>query len=154
MGTRSIIQVNDKETLTTTIFYKHWDGYPSDNLSMFLHALKNSKNTNEFLTQCGEYYGRPFDDMVEYMGPFESSIPNDHGRHGDLEFFYIVDLENKNIDVFGGHGTEDDLKIRGRFNPLKEIESYVKEYQDAYKKKIMEVLTALASLNFSVNQEK
>lgn len=154
MGTRSIIQVNDKETLTTTIFYKHWDGYPSDTLKMFSEAFKNSKNTNEFLNQCSKYYGREFDSMVEYIGPYNESIPGGHGRHGDLEFFYVVDIQNKNIDVFGGYGTEDDLKIKGKFHPLNEVKSYVLEAQGHYKKILLTLLSDLAGQNITVNKGK
>lgn len=152
MGTRSKIVVSSKSANKTAVLYKHWDGYPSDNLNMFLEAFKNSNQFDQFVAGCGVYYGRP--DMVELESEFAPNIimRSDYPLQGDLEYFYMVDVDAKNIDVFGnGYGDEREHFKAGKIHPIREVSSYCPEYQLQYRTKLVELVTGLESLGVSIN---
>lgn len=167
MGTSSTIQINDKATETTVIIYKHWDGYPSDNLKMFSEAFKRSNNVNEFLENCAKYYNNDFDkdyvkgkyhkdrtveSMLEYTGQYQETLPSEHEEHWDLEYHYVIDFDSKNIDIYGGFGTESQLRSKGKINPYKEVESYVDDYQLPCKKRIQLLLLDLGYNTITINK--
>lgn len=166
MGTRSTLQINSKSTETTTIIYKHWDGYPSDNLRMILEAFKAADNDpDKFLEDCSRYYtGEPMkgyekyhkirtvEDMLEYCGPYSEDLPSsdDYWQHGDLEFHYVVDLDNRTVKVFGGFGSESDLREHNNTDVFQEVLSYADEYQAEKRKKLMAILTELSESQIKI----
>ena len=94
MGTRSKIILSSKSENKTVVLYKHWDGYPSDNLKMFLEAFKESTTLTEFEAACCKYYGR--DDMREFETTFAPTVFNrsSYSLQGDLEYLYLVDRKS------------------------------------------------------------
>ena len=114
MGTRSSIQVMSKEQNKTVIIYKHWDGYPSDNLKMLNEAFEVT-DFKRFLEKCAFYYERPLFDMIqsgsEKITTYKPRLYNSkkYCQHGDLEYFYIVNLDTREIIVYSGYGSESEL---------------------------------------------
>lgn len=152
MGTRSKIILNSKTENKTLVIYKHWDGYPSDNLNMFLNAFKDAKCTDDFIKSCSIYYGR--ENMVEQEFLFtENPIwRSDYQLQGDLEYFYIVNFDEKNIDIYGHeYGTEREHFAHGKIHPITEIDSYMPEYKAQYKAKIEMILDGLKNAGINLN---
>lgn len=153
MGTRSLIQVNSKKENRTITLYKHWDGYPSDNLNMLLEAFKN-EDIETFLNGLAEYYKRPLTEMIELDASYIELPWNakDYSQHGDLEYFYVVDFDLKNINIYGnGYDTESNHFKRGRIEPMSEVECYVEEAQPHYEKMLNDVIKKLAVDGISIN---
>ena len=133
MSTRSTIQIMSKKENKTVILYKHYDGYPSDNLKMINNALGASdftipleKNTpfNNFLDSCAIYYNRDLQEMIQngsgkiYKYDAELYKSEDYCQHADIEFFYIVDIDLKNVNVYGsGYQCETD-QVKNGFTKL------------------------------------
>jgi hypothetical protein len=77
---------------------------------------------------------------------------DDYTLQDDLEYFYIVDLDEKTVSVYGGrYGDEKTLFNRGPINPLIEIDSYTEEYRPKYLEVLNKVLTDLHAIGVDVN---
>ena len=155
MGTRSIVLVKKSDNGKTTVhrLYKHWDGYPSDNLAMIADAIKNSNcNLDAFIKSCQAYYER--EDMVEETFNNETFDPEMLGNQGDLEWIYTVDLDAKQVKVFGGGYTGKVPQYaykQGTVNPLNYADGLIKEYQEHERQRIQDAMTQIKTLNFKLN---
>lgn len=159
MGTRSLLQFNSKEIDLSITLYKHWDGYPSDTLNMLLEAVKKSDSMESLLDQCAAYYSsetssRTFDSMLEDCGPFTDLCMCNN--QWDIEYYYYIDVDNKTVDVYGGHGCQipSDHFRAGRSLPSIEVDSYYPEYRPKYLQYINESLLGLAACGWIVNPYK
>lgn len=153
MGTRSKIFLNSKNSNKSLVLYKHHDGYPSDNLKMLLEAFQASNDIEGMAQDCSRYYER--ENMVEVSDTHHELIFNKKGyvMQGDLEYIYIVDVDGRNIDVYGGgYGDEKELYALGKFNPIQEADSYRDGFQEPTRAKIAATLTSLAEIQVTVNK--
>lgn len=117
MSTRAQIAVVDEHSFQ--LFYQHSDGYPKGvlpTLQRFLGEVKEGRIRDnvgqssgwlivwghqemvEFYKEMQEELGSSEDTYESMMGWKASFIePSPEGIHGDIEYFYIVDLEQKKI---------------------------------------------------------
>lgn len=158
MSTRSIVLVKKADSnkkITVHRLYKHWDGYPTDNLNMIAKALKTLDKTNvlrDFIKACEVYYDRF--GMVEETFHNETFEPVMLGNQSDLEWIYTVDLDAKQIKVFGGGYTGKLPQVaynKGTVNPLSYVDRLTKPYQKVERQRIQSSITAIKSLGFKIN---
>lgn len=178
MSTRSIIVITGdgkRGTAQTTRLYKHSDGYPTGNLPIIAEALAKAKEqckeTNErfqidnprgpsveqvtglLIGSATDTYGmgaRLDDDGDGKTAVYNEKFKPKHlGNQGDLEWVYVVNLDNNTVKVFGGGYTGDgpqsaykkgvvdpreyatQLKEECQANELQEIETAIKAVEDA-----------------------
>jgi len=142
MGTRSIIIVtgNGSRGENTYRLYKHWDGYPSGNLPIIAKALERSavllkaeekfpvRSRAKLSPEClaglivgestGLYgIGARIEDIYS-----EGFSLKTLGDQCDLEWVYVVDLENRVVEVFGGFGDGKTIVNKGMRDPRKDAD--------------------------------
>lgn len=159
MGTRSIIMVKKSDSqgkVTVHRLYKHWDGYPTENLKMIAESIKTLTNFSDvlhgFVKGCQAYYER--EDMIEETFHNETFNPDMLGNQSDLEWVYTVDLDTKQVKVFGGGYTGNVPKHaynKGTVNPLLYADRLIKEYQDNERRRIQEAMDQIEALNYKLN---
>ncbi len=158
MGTRSIVLVKKSDNGKTTVhrLYKHWDGYPTDNLTMIGEALKTLNNFSDvlhgFVKACQVYYER--EDMIEETFNNETFDLEMLGNQGDLEWIYTVDLDAKQVKVFGGGYTGKVPQVaysKGTVNPLLYADRLRKEYQDNERQRIQAAIDTIKALEYKLN---
>lgn len=161
MGTRSIVLVKQSKDSKITVkrLYKHWDGYPTENLKMIHQALLCYNGTlDDFVSHCEKYYER--DDMVEEI--FETSQnepfnPEFLGNQWDLEWIYTIDLDKKQVKVFGGGYTGKAPQIayqNGTVDPLKYADCLIDQYQASERDDIQENIDSIKQLGYSLNNKR
>lgn len=153
MGTRSIVLVKKTEQGKTTVhrLYKHWDGYPTANLDMIAKAIVFN-NLNEFVNACQVYYERP--NMIEETFHNDTFHPEMLGNQCDLEWVYTVDLDAKQVKVFGGGYTGEPPQHayqNGTVNPLEYADQMRDEYKENERRAIQSSIDAIISLGFKLN---
>lgn len=157
MGTRSIIMVKKNDSQGKPVvkrLYKHYDGYPTDNLKMIAQAILKSKTLLGFIANCEEYY-RP--NMIEASFKNSKFKPEMLGNQGDLEWIYTVDLDAKQVKVFGGGYTGKAPQIaykKGVVDPVSYVKALYKEYQAKEREQILASIFEIKSLGFSLNGAK
>ena len=138
MGTRSIIVIHDGKKLNRV--YKHYDGYPSQNLHVIYTAISQGGQMAEIaknVCEIGEGCTR-----IEHEADNAVLNKENLGNQADLEWVYVVDIKKRNIDVFGGSysgkipsrimndgkanvyytaGSEEITEIKEAVNNLKDI---------------------------------
>lgn len=177
MGTRSIILVTGKGQYSehqTTRIYKHYDGYPTGNLDLINKAIERAtKLETEYFgkylekRQCsvdsiagliiGEsvsIYGAQAEIEETFRGPIEGKH---FGNQSDLEWIYVVDLNDKTIRIYGGgyfgEGPQKAI-AKGTVNPLMYADQLKEEYQAEEKKETLKLITSLEAWGFRVNPKK
>lgn len=149
MGTRSIIVV--KQGNKVNRHYKHWDGYPTHNLEVIQDGIKAGPSIDDFTNALNN--------SSDYRANLEDSFTNKHvkdclGNQGDLEWVYIVDLDSKDVSVYGG-GYIDDVPVvayqKGTVDPMSYVNCLIDSYQDAEGKVIQSHVESLNGLGFTVN---
>ena len=114
MSTRANIIVKDK--YCKLYFYRHSDGYPDGampTLTKFLDLVKEGKiradvgQASGWLIMLGnaEYNNGPLPNGGMSGWKVGSIEPTDQ-IHGDIEFLYIIDLDEETIEVIS-HGNFD-----------------------------------------------
>jgi hypothetical protein len=124
-STRSNIVIKDSFG-EKIMFYKHWDGYPDNNMPIIMEFMKlleegkiryNAKQSAGWLFVLGIKYMVLQDQRINH-GKFAGYplidkiwMPKDCNdlwaiepctkRHGDIEYFYIIDLEKKKVWIEG-----------------------------------------------------
>lgn len=171
MSTRSIIVVTSKEK--TVRVYKHHDGYPSGNLPVIHDALEALIGVpNEDVKKLNSMIGIQLDvdslaqkilEVTEldkenleatYKGPFK---PAHLGNQGDLEWIYLVNLDNRSVNVYGGgytgSGPQGAYKA-GVVDPKIYAEQMNKDYKARTLREIVEAVAAVESLGFKLNAKR
>lgn len=143
MSTRANIVIKDNRQ--KLFFYRHSDGYPEGTmptLKIFLTWLKEGKIRDNISQSAGwlicigameyaklpEYkiekssYGSSYGDVDSIQAPNDwkcGAYEPTTGIHGDIEYLYIIDLENKTIECFEdwtdkgeGKGTPVDISAQ------------------------------------------
>lgn len=109
MSTRANIVLKDGEDKLW--FYRHSDGYPEGTmptLNKFLNLINEGKILNTLCQAAGwliiigaeEYKTKPTDQLESHghdwkVGAYEPTT----GQHGDIDYLYTIDLNEKTIDV-------------------------------------------------------
>lgn len=153
MGTRSIILVKKRENNKTTVhrLYKHWDGYPTDNLKMIHAALSCCNDIEHFVSQCESYYR---EGMVEETSHSDTLDPEIFGCQCDLEWIYTVDLDAKHVKIFGGgYSGQDPYTVyqKGTVDPVSYADCLIDSYQDNERTAIRLSIEAIQNLGYKVN---
>ena len=130
MSTRAQIKITGKKQYgsgnTAIWIYKHHDGYPSAHgmLGILANAVEKAEEAiadqraHRLAAEClpvgmaafiqAETADTQRGFLAEIEG--ETSVVNDNTfAHGDLEYFYEIDLLEKSIEVFGQDGTKGDF---------------------------------------------
>ena len=167
MGTRSTILVTGHGNYSpmTIRLYKHWDGYPTGNLSIIERALESAislksrdaarfGNDEKPLTVelvVGKIIGEATD--VTGMGAkieetFQDSLKPEHfGNQGDLEWVYVIDCDAKTVKMYGG-----DYQGKGKTkDPLSYIECLKDEYKTREKHETEKLIRLVEAWGFKVN---
>jgi hypothetical protein len=146
MGTRSIILI--KRNTTVTRFYKHYDGYPTENLNVLFNSFSDLRSLNKKLIEAGAR----IDDKFKTTEVLTDEVL---GNQWDLEWIYVVDLKNKKIDVYGGgyfNCSPLEHVQKGPVNPVAYSENLIDEYQADEKKLIIKAMSDLAGIGFKINE--
>ncbi len=164
MGTRSIVLVkksDSKGKVTVHRLYKHWDGYPTENLKMIQQAIDTcTKLAHDsflealpiFVKSCESYYER--ENMVEETFHSDTFDPEMLGHQSDLEWIYTVDLDAKQVKVFGGGYTGNPPQYayqNGTVNPLDYANALIESYRDKERERIQENINGILALGFKLN---
>lgn len=185
MSTRSIIMVTGEHKYNgpqTCRLYKHCDGYPTGNLPVIKDALKRALDMNaEHDKKYKEDKATPVnvDQLVALIigetaspygggarvdaydsndtGWYDSAFKPEHlGNQGDLEWIYVIDLQTKSINVYGGGYTGEvpqHAYKKGVVNPMIYAERLKEDFQDGERKETLEVMGQIAELGFEVNRK-
>lgn len=107
MSTRSNIKLIDQ--FGEILLYKHHDGYPEGGpgvISFLRNKLeKNSESAEELANE-----------LIK-----NSEVRVSSGIHGDIEWYYEVDMVKKKIDVFETSWDSDDREFIGSHPFVKEV---------------------------------
>lgn len=156
MGTRSSIFVkatNTKGKSKFYRFYKHWDGYPTGNLSL-IHKLAvlyyNKKGSIKKLMALASQLD---EQECEFEG--EKKSLNEivsHNEHGDLAWNYLVDLDAKSVKVFRAKGGESKAVLTNKTtNPTDFVEQLVESARKHEQHRTESMVEAIQKLGFTVN---
>lgn len=177
MGTRSIIMITgtQRNGIETTRLYEH-DGGPTANLPVIHAALKKAikqvqaanKRFNDdsyklnvgqvsslIIGESASVYGSGAvldvceNDTATYDGPITREML---GIQGDLEWIYVIDLDNSFVNVF--NGIHENVLIENFCNPMDYAKNFYPEYQKAKEKAIHKSMLQLSKLGFKINQSK
>lgn len=153
MGTRSIVLLtNGKKTHRV---YRHYDGYPTAQLQDLYNSIKGKRAINQVL-KAYICINNDFKAHLEESFTEKLELTKKHlGNQSDLEWIYIVDTKNKNIDVYRGGYTgkspQSHVK-RGLIEPMSYVENIRDEYKDAEKRVINNAVFDLLSIGYTVNK--
>lgn len=76
------------------------------------------------------------------------------GNQSDLEWIYVIDLNKKDVSIYGGGYTGNVPSVaykKGAVNPLKYIENLKSEYQDRESLQTIALIADIQSQGFTVN---
>ena len=180
MSTRSIILVTGKNE--TTRLYKLSDGYPTGNLPIIADALNKANEQCKAHSKKWDCEKTPSVDQVvgliigaatcEYgMGAridqnwdddsqavFNESFKQTHlGDQSDLDWIYIVNVDEKSVNVYGGGYTDcspQEHFKKGFADPVKYANQLRDEFIDDERKAIKDAVKAVQATGFSVNEPK
>lgn len=171
MSTRSIIVLTGKNK--TIRVYKHCDGYPTGNLPVIADAIKAlggnmkgavktvSKKLGIELTPDSlaekilEVAELERDNLEEtFDGPLK---PKMLGNQGDLEWIYVVDVDAKTLNVYGGGWTGELPQVafkQGTVDPLSYVKKLIPECQDREREETQVIMKQVEKLGFKLNPKK
>lgn len=166
MGTRSTILITG-ETQTIRL-YKHYDGYPTGNLSLIEKALEKAISalgtykvkypefdkslsveliTGKIIGESTGVNGMGVELEENFIGPLK---PSHFGNHGDLEWVYVIDVEAKTINIYSG-----SYRGKGKVtDPMERVKSLHKEYQADEIQRTNELIRLIKAWGFKVNPKK
>lgn len=106
MSTRANIIL--KDGTDELIFYKHCDGYPDGTLPIlqkFLDWMKTQVIRDNIVQASGWLILAGAERLIPSVGNWEcGSIEPTTRIHGDIEYLYVVDLDEKVIHIDGYNG--------------------------------------------------
>lgn len=131
MSTRANIIIKNSKYNEKLWFYRHSDGYPEGampTLQKFMAWLRDGKIRDNVVQSAGwliligaEEYGYEWDNTKKVTkqsittlkdwkcGAYEPTT----GRHGDIEFLYVIDLDTKELTCYDAHcAPYDDKTVR------------------------------------------
>jgi len=175
MSTRSIIVLsgaglNGPEVIR---LYKHSDGYPAGNLPIIANALvkavaiekahakrlkrkvqmKLSGYAGLIIGESVSAYGAGAHIDTDYVDE-HTSTPAEYlakinlaqfGEQSDLEWVYYLDIDKKQLQIFQGFGSPEEILAKGLADPLED-----EDRVDTIKK-IKTALTEIKKAGFKVN---
>jgi len=182
MSTRSIIVITGKQRIhskhdQTVRLYKHSDGYPTGNLPIIVETLKKAQKQIKaynkgsirsekaslhvdqvvglLIGEATSVYGQganvdAYGEDTGIGGAFEPSLL---GKHGDVEWHYIVDLENKTVGIYGGGDSQEAFKI-GPADPFSYALNLYPEYQEDCRQETARLLAQITKLGFKLAIKK
>ena len=157
MGTRSSIFVKKTDNKGITKFYrfyKHWDGYPTGNLSLIINLLVLDSKVKQPIKKLMALASELDNQKSEYEGT--KSTLNEivsHNEHGDLEWTYLVDLDQKSVDIAESqNGTSDALLANKLTDPLKYVNRLIESARSSESLRTKEYVNRINSLGFKVNR--
>lgn len=170
MSTRSIIVVTSKSK--TVRVYKHSDGYPTGNLPVIAEAIQSlgaslkgavkkvSKKlgievTPDSLAQAILKVAELDPSNLEES--FDAPLtPKMLGGQQDLEWIYVVDVDAKTVNVYGGgytgNGPQGAFKS-GVVDPMSYTKQLYPEYQGREGKAIQEAISEIEKTGFKLNEK-
>lgn len=117
MSTRANVVVKDGDSCLW--FYRHSDGYPAGampTLLEFLRRVKSNQIRDNLSQSCGwlivighEEYAESRRQHPSISGWKVGAYEPTTGRHGDIEFLYTIDLNEKTIVCATADGAPVDL---------------------------------------------
>lgn len=154
MGTRSIIIIRDKnESLR---LYKHYDGYPTGVFPVLLASLKTpmvgltARNTAETMALIAP--GMESKVVIEdETRRFNQAFLGDQF---DLEWIYIVNLDTKDVSVYGGGFSGDAPQAaytKGPVDPLVYADALRPEYQENERKETGNMVNDINNMGWTLN---
>jgi hypothetical protein len=185
MSTRSIILVTGAARRgnghSTTRLYKHSDGYPTGAFEVFAVALEraNAQITEDRLRfgaradakhsvdqVVGQLIGAgssvygmgvQFDMDTEKFAQYHEPLKPEHfGNQSDLEWMYVIDLDKKEVRVFGG-GYDDKpghAKAAKLADPFDYVKKLIPQAQARERETTKEFIDQLHDLGFTVVYKK
>lgn len=149
MSTRSIIVVTDKNK--TKRIYKHSDGYPTHNLEIIAKALEDTKTLDEIVTNLTTENKINVEEEFDF--PLNNNPEKCLGDQGDLEWMYVIDVENKIVNVYGKSWDTDNLTAfkKGPTNPLEYVKELSEEYQKEEADTIKRYVQAIKKIGYLIN---
>ena len=168
MSTRSIIILTSK-TKTVRV-YKHCDGYPTGNLPVIAEAIQKTLGSKKgAVKKLEKKLGMQFDvdnlaqailkvaelDKSNLEEQFSSSLKPKHlGDQSDLEWIYVVDVDAKTVNVYGGGYTGNLPQVafrKGVVDPMSYIKALYPEYQKREGDFIQEAINEIIKVGFKLN---
>ena len=171
MSTRSIIVVTGKKK--TIRIYKHCDGYPTSNLPIIADAVAqpDAYATKGAVSKIEKKLGIKVDTVkslafaickeAEFKpenaieDEFEGALKPEHlGGQQDLEWIYVVDVDAKTVNVYGGGYTgcaPQTAYKQGVVDPLSYANKMREEYQERERKDIQKAMDAVEATGFKLN---
>lgn len=153
MGTRSKLIFTDGKQLID--IYKHWDGYLTGTFPLIYEIVFEAKTLQDCLELFADKYGPESKDKIMSITPIPYSIDfyeNDSYQcHGDLEYVYIINITDKTVDAFSGHGCEYGIIAQKHISIEEEVFNLREEYQSECFKELSEIVNALKEIGYSFN---
>lgn len=185
MGTRSIIVITGQARYgqghETVRLYKHWDGYPTENLPIIAQAVARMEKsitdqpepfrskypsveglTGMVIGEASSCYGMgaQVDEDDHGRGTkarfAEAFDPKHLGMQSDLEWIYVVDAEARSVAVYGGEYTgEVPQKAfkRGPVNPMAFVQRLRTDYQECGRSQIGEAIATLEASGWKLAEK-
>jgi hypothetical protein len=176
MGTRSIIVITGPgvhRSHTTVRMYKHWDGYPTGVLEVLSEAIEQadkvlSNHKDEpFRTDLlvgkiigadtgaygqGARVDQDYTETSEKPAIYSEALEPGHlGNQGDLEWIYVVDLFEKNINVYAAGDEPSKTKLSKVTDPYSYTKQLVESAQQEEADAIASAIANLGKYGFLVN---
>jgi hypothetical protein len=179
MGTRSVIVVSglDRHGREQVVrLYRHFDGYPQENLQTIVKAIEFSKGLQHYDTSCKRNIpARTMADVIiaQSIDWFGSSVVLDgdprqdyrkaiyseplaehhYGDQGDIEWVYLVECETQRVTVWsGGCGSPDEHFATGPVDPRIYAKQLMKEHQGECVADISQAMDRIQEAGWSLTQ--
>ena len=166
MSTRSTVIVKGQEEYgrdTEYIrAYKHSDGYPTGNLPIIAKAIQRLNSIySEYIVHFGDNRTKiiPESLMALFVGESVNvygvgaiveqttkNIKEASGKRYDVEWTYVLDIDNKNVEVYSSNKIE-----KCTTNPEEYVMQITKDYQQSELRKIKEAVRSIQILGWTVN---
>lgn len=91
--------------------YRHWDGYPKavlPDLRAFLQWSVRGSDVEYVSANFLFWSKRDFGENYEQFG---FGICTNDALHGDIEYYYVVDLVTRQITVFAADWSDGEIKL-------------------------------------------
>jgi hypothetical protein len=169
MSTRGLIVFTS--SVKTVFVYKGEDSYPSYSLRFIAEAIQNVMGKGKqkevarllgidskvelFAKEVLEVDSSSRTEIMEaFAAPFN---PDQIDPEWDLEWTYVVDLDKKTVNVFGGGYSPDPAQAafkKGVVDPLTYIKKLYPECQERETERIREQMQAVEKTGFKINPKR